>query len=173
MPMYTNWYYHGDLPVRLTASFPNLTTTSTDAGRSTEPGENMHEMLRDVFGMYDVSVDNCDPHVIGQGVKENVTEEATTGDVVRYQELLKKAEKPLHACTKHSKLSAIVNLYNLKCVGGVSNTAFSSFLDFFNELLPANGEALPGSTYEAKKFLKDMGLGYGKIPACCNNCMLF
>jgi hypothetical protein len=41
-------------------------------------------------------------------------------------ELLKKAEKPLHAGTKHSKLSVIVvHLYNLKCVGGVSNTAFS------------------------------------------------
>jgi hypothetical protein len=38
-----------------------------------------------------------------------------------------------------------------------------SFLEFFNELLPVNGEALPESTYEAKKFLRDMGLGYEKI----------
>ena len=29
------------------------------------------------------------------------------------------------------------------------------------------------STYEAKKFLRDMGLGYEKISACHNNCMLF
>jgi hypothetical protein len=82
-----------------------------------------------------------------------VTEEAATADVLRYQYLLKKAEKPLHAGTKHSKLSAIVHLYNLKCVSRVSNTTFSSFLEFFNELLPTNGEALPGNTYEAKRFL--------------------
>jgi hypothetical protein len=173
MPTYTNWYFHGDLPVRLTVPFPNSSTTSTDAGTSTEPGENMHEMLRDAFGVHNVNVENCDPHVVGQSIEENVTEEAATGDLLRYQELLKKAEKPLHAWTKHSKLSAIVNLYNLKCLGGVSNTAFSTLLDFFNELLPANGEALPRSTYEAKKYLKDMGLGYEKIPACRNNCMLF
>jgi hypothetical protein len=173
MPTYINWYYHGDQPIRLTVAFPNLTTTSTYACRSTELGENMHKMLRDVFGMHDVSVDNCDPQVVGQGVEENVTEEAATSDVLRYQELLKKAEKPLHARTKHIKLSAIVNLYNLKCVSGVSNTAFSSFLKFFNVLLPVNGEALPRSTYEVKKFSKDMGLGYEKIQACRNNCMLF
>ena len=29
------------------------------------------------------------------------------------------------------------------------------------------------NTYEAKKFLKDMGLGYEKILACCNDYMLF
>jgi hypothetical protein len=102
-----------------------------------------------------------------------VTEEAITDDILKYHELLKKAEKPLHVGTKHTKLSAIINLYNLKCVGGVSNIAFSSFLEFFNELLPANGKALPGSTYEAKKFLRDMRLGYEKIPVCRNNCMLF
>ena len=97
MSTYTNWYYHDNLPVRSSASFLNLTTTSIDAGRSTEPGENMQAMLRDVFSMHDVSVDNCDPYVVGQGVEENVTEEAAIGDVVRYHELLKKAEKPLHA----------------------------------------------------------------------------
>jgi len=32
---------------------------------------------------------------------------------------------------------------------------------------------LPVNTYEAKKFLSDMGLGYEKIPAGHNDCMLF
>ncbi|XP_059441766.1 uncharacterized protein LOC132174075 [Corylus avellana] len=59
------------------------------------------------------------------------------------------------------------------CVGGVSNTIFSAFLNFINQLLPVNDGALPGNTYEAKRFLRDMGLGYEKIPACRNNCMLF
>jgi hypothetical protein len=170
MPTYTNWYYHDDQPIRLTAALPNHTSTSTDAGISTEPGINMHEMLRDIFSMHDVNVDNCDPQVVEQGVKENVTEEAAIDDLLRYKELLKKAEKPLHTGTKHSKLSVIVHLYNLKCVSRVSNT---TFLEFFNELLPANGEALPGSTYKAKMFLKDIGLGYEKILACHNKYMLF
>jgi hypothetical protein len=39
--------------------------------------------------------------------------------------------------------------------------------------LPDDGEALPDNTYQAKKFLRDMWLGYEKIPACRNDCMLF
>jgi hypothetical protein len=172
MTTYKNWYYHGDKLVRLIAIVSNLTTMSTDAGRSTEPGEHMHAMLRDIFIMHDVRIDNCGPQVVVQGDEENVNVEGVVGDVLKYQDLLKKAEKPLHTGTKHSKPSAIVHLYNLKCVGGVNNTTFSSFLEFINEL-PANDEALPMSTYEAKKFLRDMGLRYEKISSCHNNCRLF
>jgi hypothetical protein len=61
MNTYTNWYYHGDKPVRLNVVVFNLTTTSIDAGNSTKPSENMHAMLRVVFGMHDARVDNYDP----------------------------------------------------------------------------------------------------------------
>jgi hypothetical protein len=87
--------------------------------------------------------------------------------------VLKKSEKPLHGGTKHSKLSAIVYLYNLKCVGGLSNKIFSDLLEFIIQLLPACDDTLPDNTYEAKKFLSDMGLGYEKIHVCRNDCMLF
>jgi hypothetical protein len=109
-----------------------------------------------------------------QGAKEHIVDdEPNRGDAQKYKELLKKADKPLHEKTKHSKLNATVHLYNLKCVGGVSNTIFSAFLEFFNQLLLDDGKALPINTYEAKKFLRDMGLGYEKILACHNDCMLF
>jgi hypothetical protein len=58
-------------------------------------------------------------------------------------------------------------------MGGVSNTAFSTILEFVNQLLPDDGGDLPVNTYEAKKYLRDMGLGYEKIPAYRNDCMLF
>jgi Zn ribbon nucleic-acid-binding protein len=50
---------------------------------------------------------------------------------------------------------------------------FLSFLEFINQLLLVEDGALPINTYEVKKFLRDMGLGYEKIPACLNDCMLF
>jgi hypothetical protein len=87
--------------------------------------------------------------------------------------LLQNSDKPLHGKTRHSKLSATVHLYNLKCLGGVTNTIFSALLEFINQLLPNDGESLPDNTYQAKKFLKDTRLGYEKIPACRNDCMLF
>jgi hypothetical protein len=64
-------------------------------------------------------------------------------------------------------------LYNLKCVGGLSNKIFSDLLEFIIQLLSACDDTLPANTYEAKKFLNDMELGYEKIPACLNDCMLF
>jgi hypothetical protein len=50
---------------------------------------------------------------------------------------------------------------------------FSDILEFINQLLPPCDETLPDNTYEAKKFLSVMGLGYEKIPACRNDCILF
>jgi hypothetical protein len=96
-----------------------------------------------------------------------------TGDAQKYDDLLKKADKPLHGRIRHSKLSATIHLYNLKCLGGVNNTIFSALLEFVNQLLHDNGEALPDNTYQAKKFLRDMEFGYEKIQACRNDCMLF
>jgi hypothetical protein len=55
-----------------------------------------------------------------------------TGDAQKYDELLKKVDMPLHGKTRHSKLSATVHLYNLKCLGGVTNTIFSTLLEFVN-----------------------------------------
>jgi hypothetical protein len=63
MTTYKNWYYHGEKPVWCHV-VPNLTPMSTNAGRSIEHGENMHTILRDVFGMHDVRVDDCDSQVI-------------------------------------------------------------------------------------------------------------
>jgi hypothetical protein len=92
---------------------------------------------------------------------------------LKYYELLKTIEKPVHPGTKHSRLSAIVHMYNLKCVGGNSNKIFSEILELINQLLPPCDETLPVNTYEVKMFLNDMGLGYEKISTCRNDCMLF
>jgi len=90
----------------------------------------------------------------------------------KFYEMLKDANKPLHDKTKHSKLGAIVRLYSLKCMGGLSNALFSFLLEFINELIPPKSP-LPKDTYEAKKYMKDLGLEYQKIPCCPNGCMLF
>jgi hypothetical protein len=111
----------------------------------------MHSMLHDLFGMHNVKKDNYEPQPGVQGGEEQIMDdEPNTGDAQKYDDLLKKADKSLHGKTIHSKLSATVHLYNLKCVGGVTNTIFSAFLEFFNQLLLDDGEALPVNTYKPK-----------------------
>jgi hypothetical protein len=119
----------------------------------------MQATFHDAFGMHNV--------------REAVNEGAAGWDALKYYELLKTTKKPLHPGTKHSKLSATVHMYNLKCVEGIRNKFFSDILKLMNQLLHPCDETLPGNTYEAKKFFSDMGLGYEKIPACRNDCMLF
>jgi hypothetical protein len=174
-PQYKNWIYHGEQPLAAPVEGSNLTRSATNASPNTKDvGGNMQAMLRDLFGVHDVREDHLETQPEAQGGEEQILDDAPdTGNAQKYDDLLKKAEKPLHGRTRHSKLSAIVHLYNLKCLGKVSNTIFSALLEFVNQLLPDDGEALPDNTYQAKKFLRDMGLGHEKIPPCRNNCMLF
>ena len=93
----------------------------------------MHAMLCDLFDVHDVREDNNESQPGVQGAEEPIVDdEPDRDDAQKYDDLLKKANKPLYEKTKHSKLSATIHLYNLKCVGGVTNTIFSTFLKFVN-----------------------------------------
>jgi hypothetical protein len=45
-------------------------------------------------------------------------------------------------------------------------------LGFIKELMPSDA-SLPKDTYEAKKYMKDLGHGYEKISTCRKGCLLF
>ena len=45
-------------------------------------------------------------------------------------------------------------------------------LQLLKDLLPSDAK-LPKDHYEAKKIIHDLGLGYEKIHACPNDCVLF
>ncbi|XP_076904109.1 uncharacterized protein LOC143559403 [Bidens hawaiensis] len=53
-----------------------------------------------------------------------------------------------------------------------SNKSLSMLLEFMKDLLP-EGNVLPKTTQQVKKIMANMGLGYEKIHACPNGCMLF
>jgi hypothetical protein len=181
LPNYTKWIWHGE---KIRAPVPNRVPNVVESLNPSPAADNiepipdesrtMHAMLQDVFGMHDIRADDgeCQVEVQAEDVPEAVEEEIDE-NARKFYNLVKDADKPLHDKTKYSKLSAIVHIYNLKCMGGLSNSIFTYFLEFINELVPTDEPALPNNTYEAKKYLRDLGLGYEKIPACRNNCMLF
>ncbi|KAL4283366.1 hypothetical protein GQ457_16G015240 [Hibiscus cannabinus] len=73
---------------------------------------------------------------------------------------------------KNSKLSFIIYLFHIKCFNGWTNKSFNSLLEVLKLALP-DENTLPGSYHEMKKIIRDLGLGYEKIHACPNDCMLF
>ncbi|CAL9025697.1 unnamed protein product [Prunus brigantina] len=54
----------------------------------------------------------------------------------------------------------------------MSNLCFDYFLGVFKRMLPTDN-CLPKDHKHAQKVLNGLGLGYEKIHACKNNCMLF
>ncbi|CAL2256192.1 unnamed protein product [Prunus armeniaca] len=54
----------------------------------------------------------------------------------------------------------------------MSNLCFDYFLGVFKRMLPTDN-CLPKDRKHAQKVLNGLGLGYEKIHACKNNCMLF
>ena len=134
----------------------------------------MHDMLVDIFGMHEVRGNNYVFQMkLQSDVVDAVHEEVDEENAMKFYNLLKETEKPIHDKTKHSKLGTIVQLYHLKCIGGISNKIFTSRLEFLNQLLPTDGKAMTKNAYKVKRFLKDLALGYEKISMCIDNYMLF
>ncbi|WVZ53295.1 hypothetical protein U9M48_004261, partial [Paspalum notatum var. saurae] len=58
------------------------------------------------------------------------------------------------------------------CLHGWTQESFTSLLGILSTALPPEAN-LPKTYYEAKKIIHGLGLGYVKIHACPNDCMLF
>ncbi|RYE14354.1 MAG: hypothetical protein EOP45_19760, partial [Sphingobacteriaceae bacterium] len=87
--------------------------------------------------------------------------------------LLSDAETPLYpGCVKFTKISCLIRLFNLKTKFGSSDVMFQELLTLLSEMLPEKNQ-LSSSLYEAKKTLAAIGLGYKKIHACPNDCILY
>lgn len=95
-----------------------------------------------------------------------------SNDPCEFLNVIGDGDEPLYPGCKFSKLGALVRLYNLKAKHGLSDVGFTEHLIFLTELLP-EGNQLPCSLYEAKKFLRALGMDYEKIHACPNNCIFY
>ncbi|KAK3212192.1 hypothetical protein Dsin_016898 [Dipteronia sinensis] len=86
---------------------------------------------------------------------------------------MRDADRDLYpGCRQFSKLSFTVKLLHLKTFNRWSNKSFNMLLELLKEAFP-EGETLHATYYEAKKVVRDLGLGYDKIHACKHDCVLF
>ncbi|KAI5402887.1 hypothetical protein KIW84_050473 [Lathyrus oleraceus] len=124
-------------------------------------------------------------HLMRHGIDRNTYDcdrveeiaEALEGDLTdcpeMFERLVSDAEKPLYdGCTKFTRLSAVLKLYNLKAGNGWSDKSFTELLALLKDMLPEDN-VLPNQTYETKKMLCSIGMSYDKIHACPNDCVLF
>lgn len=103
----------------------------------------------------------------------NVVNEELRDHPDMHEKLKDDAAIPLWpGCTKASKLSAVLTLYNLKVGHQISDAFFTEMLAAVSELLP-DGNVLPRRAYDAKQMLKSIGLVHNRIHACLNDCILY
>jgi hypothetical protein len=82
------------------------------------------------------------------------------------------SRRPLYHASNSNRLAARLLLLNCFAVFGVSNAAADEILRLLKELLPT-GNTLLGTHYEARKYLKRLGLLFHPIHACWKGCCLF
>ncbi|CAM8886855.1 unnamed protein product [Rhodiola kirilowii] len=83
------------------------------------------------------------------------------------------SELPLYeGCSKYTRLSATLKIFNLKAKNGWSDVSFTELLTLVKDMLTEDN-TLPNRCYEAKKVMWRMGINYEKIHACPNDCILY
>ena len=156
---YTEWIAHGE-----GSSSTTNARTPTQVDNDWDMQDNMHELLYDTFGLSnrDVGIDDVSDD------KHRPNENAES-----FYKLLGDSEQPLYpGCKKFSKLSFLVQLFHLKCLGNWTNKSFTMLLELLKRVLP-EGETLPKSYYESRKIMGELGLTYDKINDCHNDIMLY
>ncbi|XXG46823.1 hypothetical protein AAC387_Pa02g1567 [Persea americana] len=123
--------------------------------------DDMHGMLRWAFGIQDPESSSQEP------------EEGPNAEAEKFYKLVEDADQELYpGCKNFTKLAFIVRLYHIKCLNGWSDKSFTMLFDLLKEAFP-KGETLPKHFHETKKIIGELGLGYNKIDACPNDCMLY
>ncbi|GMN22845.1 hypothetical protein TIFTF001_051257, partial [Ficus carica] len=58
-----------------------------------------------------------------------------------FEAMMNDVEMPLYdGCSKYTKLSALVKLWNMKASGGWTNSSFTALLEFLREVLPVDNK---------------------------------
>ncbi|KAJ9552408.1 hypothetical protein OSB04_016453 [Centaurea solstitialis] len=150
MEQYTCWVHHGE-------DFDKCNYTLDQDCNDTN----------DHFELDNDSRDNSDEML------HDVEDDIADKDYNKFEQLFIDSEKSFYVgCSKFTKLSAVLKLFNLKANNGWSDKSFTSLLEILHEMLPEDNE-LPVSLYQAKKLMCLMGLEIERIHACPNDCMLY
>ncbi|XP_028085569.1 uncharacterized protein LOC114286586 [Camellia sinensis] len=160
------WVHHGELVPVFEPHIPNSghhDIYSETVGEDQDDGDDLPTMLEEVcrgFAMDD------------EGDELPTTFESVDGR--NFDKLFEDAQRKLYPkCTRFTVLSFIIKMLHIKVYNKWSNKSFDMVMKVFKDTLPACDETVPWTIYGAKRFLRDLGLGYVPIHACRYDCALF
>ncbi|KAI5353955.1 hypothetical protein L3X38_006849 [Prunus dulcis] len=159
---YSIWNLHGEQVDHASSSNAPRVDNVEPIG---DPNDQVMGIIQDAFPFASTN--------INQEGEEDLPTPIDSAEFEQYEKLLKNANQELYpGCENFSVLTAIVELMHGKIKYRMSNLCFDYFLGVFKRMLPTDN-CLPKDHKHAQKVLHGLGLGYEKIHACKNNCMLF
>ncbi|XP_056688291.1 uncharacterized protein [Spinacia oleracea] len=154
---YVRWIYHGEYK----PPEKRCRVETGDKGR-----DEIFEMIFDAhepMSSYDVLDEEVDNHPEHNDIK----------GLGAFERLLRDAQQRLYSgCDDYSKLLFILEMFQIKCMEGITNKAFTKMLKMYKRVLPKDAN-VPSTYREARKMVTDLGFDYEKIEACENDCMFF
>ncbi|XP_042428523.1 uncharacterized protein LOC122015605 [Zingiber officinale] len=164
---YRIWNFHGEKLIVQDHDNKELHYSVQQVSEVTSHEPMVQEMLHDAFGIHEGSTSN--ENYIGASTSHTPME----SNVKDFYRLIEEGKQQLYTgCTEFSKLSFLVELFQLKVNGKWSDKSFTALLDFLRRVLPSETQ-VPKSFYEAKKLISSLGLHYEKIHDCSNDCMIY
>ncbi|KAL3644293.1 hypothetical protein CASFOL_012225 [Castilleja foliolosa] len=160
-PGYDTWFYHGESTSHSVVGDDQTDQEPTYDREEEDEDDGVNDILFNLHEQYTQS-------------DTNGVDNTNDGGVPTYlEDLIRGARTELYpGCKKISRTSFIIQLLHLKVYNKLSNKTVDMILQLMKSSFP-DGETLPGSYYEAKKFLRDLGLGYECIHACKYDCALY
>ncbi|RYQ82178.1 hypothetical protein Ahy_B10g100787 isoform B [Arachis hypogaea] len=168
-PNYTFWLHHGERIV------DERSSTREELEPNLNLGDQMRDMVHDAFNFLRLQSDDEDSmngHVgdIAEGLPYLSDEPSC--EARAFHDLLEDGEQGLYPrCPRFSKLSFLVRLYHIKCMCGVSDKAFGLILELLGDAF--EHARILKTLHDAKRIIRKLGIGYKKIDACPNDCMLY
>lgn len=154
---YTRWIHHGESADDEVVEYLEQEVDGFDHD------EGIHVDVADD----DYDEDNRVPEMIG----DLYAAAEADGEQPRFARVLEDAKRSLGPGSSHSKFSFLVRLLYIKSRYRISNTAFTVMMKLLSSAFPQC--EFPRSYDDAKKYLRELGLGYDNIHVCKNNCVLF
>ncbi|XP_028076527.1 uncharacterized protein LOC114278638 [Camellia sinensis] len=161
---YITWVHHGE---HVLVSHPSV--SNDQCGGSGECMPDIDDLL---MGELPIMLEE----IYVSGLMDDHTDEEPNGlerdDLHKFIRLFEDTQRKVYlTCEKFSMLSFVIKM--LQVNNKWSNKSFDMVMQVFKDILPECDQTVPWTLYDAKKFLRDLGLGYETIHSCKNDCALF
>jgi hypothetical protein len=124
----------------------------------------VQRMITECFGRF--------KNDIGDSQEDEVLEDEWEFMADEGMDLLEESSIRLYEGSKTNRVVAVILLLNCFAIFGVFNACATELLKLLSELQPVQN-TIPKSYYEARKYLRQLGLSFVSINACVNGCCLF